>query len=396
MRKWLVRSMVFFSILVLQNVLGNFSTSTDIKDLLKLQNYLWNNTSHNNTFDPFHESDSCPLRLPVHFKKTLSIPPGPNIPLDRDGNRHAALLQTLCLELNSFGNVLGYYIEARLCALISGTHYVSIRKVSTSTEVHTHSPILEMLPTISLHKTPNTSYSILNIKRECLCEYDDCHEHAEALYYRFHELATNMYAYAYEKVLFNIRTSQGFHLLIDKKKILRLKLSLIEKKLPFIPDVSIHYRCGDNVGAGYGVLPYRAFTTKIPKETTRTIYIMGEEKYRKTHKKSADLCEAIIIRLFDTLVTHFPNATVLVLRGGNITHDQLRLAFSNVTICSASTFCIWPAMINKNTVYFPLTSLIANREKPQLSPRFFWFNDPPVVNNFLKIKNIWKILTAGT
>jgi hypothetical protein len=255
---------------------------------------------------------------------------------------------------------------------------------------------MDLLPTISLHNSPNITHFISNAKRECQCEWDDCHEKAEALYYRYNKLATEMYGYAYEKILSNIHASEGINLNVDKKKILRLKLRPGGEPLPFIPDVSIHYRCGDNIGAGYGVLPYRAFTEKIPKGTTKTIYIMGEGKHRKTMAKAANLCEDIVVKLFDTLVTHFPNTTVLVIRGGNITHDQLRLAFSNTTICSASTFCIWPAMINKNTVNFPLTSLIANKKAPQLNTRFFWFNDPPIISNFQKKKDIWKILTEGT
>jgi hypothetical protein len=102
--------------------------------------------------------------------------------IGKDGKRHAVLMQSLCLELNSFGNVLGYYLEARLCALVSGAHYVSIRKILTSSEVHTHSPIMDLLPTISLHNSPNITHFISNVKRECQCEWDDCHEKAEALY----------------------------------------------------------------------------------------------------------------------------------------------------------------------------------------------------------------------
>lgn len=388
---------LLFSIIIYQNEASNFSISTDIGDLYKLQTYLWSNTPHNNTFDPNYESISCPLFLPVSFKKTLSVPPGPNIPLGSDGNRHAALIQTVCVELNSFGNTLGFYLEGRLCALIAGVHYVSIRKISTSIEVHTHSPIIELLPTISLHKSPNTTDAILNVKRECFCETNDCHEHPEALYYRYSDLAVGMYAYAYEEIYSNILTLEGPDLSMDKDKTLRLKVgsSGDKDRLPFIPDVSIHYRCGDNTGPGYGVLPYRAFTSRIPL-TSKSIYIMGEGRHRKVQKKSADLCEAIVVKLFDTLVTHFPNATVLVLRGANITHDQLRLAYSNVTICSASTFCLWPAMLNKNTIHFPLTPLIANRTQPKIHAKFLWFDDPPVISGFQKIDNIWQLLTAYT
>jgi hypothetical protein len=72
---------LFFAAILLQNVGSIYSPSTTLADLYKLESFLWNNTSHNNTFVPFKEPESCTLRLPADFKKTMSIPPGPDIPL---------------------------------------------------------------------------------------------------------------------------------------------------------------------------------------------------------------------------------------------------------------------------------------------------------------------------
>ena len=56
-------------------------------------------------------------------------------------------------------------------------------------------------------------------------------------------------------------------------------------------------------------------------------------------------------------------------RGGDAFLDYARLAYSNVTICSASTYCIWPALANSNgQVYFPLTPLIAKAETNETAP----------------------------
>jgi hypothetical protein len=51
----------------------------------------------------------------------------------------------------------------------------------------------------------------------------------------------------------------------------------------------------------------------------------------------------------------FPDAVVVILRGFDLFEDLARLTYAKTTICSVSTFCLWPAISNDNTVYFPLT-----------------------------------------
>ena len=65
-----------------------------------------------------------------------------------------------------------------------------------------------------------------------------------------------------------------------------------------------------------------------------------------------------------------------IMVGGDQFLDYARLAYSNVTICSSSTFCLWPALANNGDVYFPLTALVANSGSnataKDLGPRFHW------------------------
>ena len=71
-------------------------------------------------------------------------------------------------------------------------------------------------------------------------------------------------------------------------------------------------------------------------------------------------CPKILSKLFEFLVRMFPKATVLLKFGGDPLLDMARLALANVTICSASTFCLWPAIANNHKAYFPVTDLIGH------------------------------------
>lgn len=67
--------------------------------------------------------------------------------------------------------------------------------------------------------------------------------------------------------------------------------------------------------------------------------------------------------------------------------DYARLAYSKVTICSASTFCLWPGLANLNgTTYFPLTPLIAgastNVTAPALAAHVHWITEVEMVKEF--------------
>lgn len=134
--------------------------------------------------------------------------------------------------------------------------------------------------------------------------------------------------------------------------------------LPLIPDVSIQYRCGDNIQFNYmyGILPYTAFDSIVPPDS-HYIYILSDHPSRsKNSEYATDKCSLILNGLFNYLKLKNPNSIIVQKRGDDTFLDYLRLGLSKVTICSASTYCLWPALANiKNggEVYFPLTSLIA-------------------------------------
>jgi hypothetical protein len=145
--------------------------------------------------------------------------------------------------------------------------------------------------------------------------------------------------------------------------------------LPHVPDVSIHYRCGDNVQGHYGFLPFAAFGDLIAAEA-RSIYVMSENSARKTQNrknaKMADKCTSILQALFDFLVLKFPDKAIVMLRGVNVFNDFVRLAHSKQTFCSISTFCLWPAMASSNWAYFPVTNLVAKGNNFKYRAKFVW------------------------
>jgi hypothetical protein len=155
--------------------------------------------------------------------------------------------------------------------------------------------------------------------------------------------------------------------------------SALGMALPFIPDVAIHYRCGDNFIGHYGFLPFSAFKLYIPAGA-KTIYVLADKRGRKTAMKQhrAAKCDAIFSALFTHLTQQFPRAAVLIRRGGDLTEDLLRLALAPTTICSVSTFCLWPALANNHTAYFPLTKLILRKDASR-DLGIKWISQPAVV-----------------
>jgi hypothetical protein len=164
--------------------------------------------------------------------------------------------------------------------------------------------------------------------------------------------------------------------------------------LPLIPDVTIQYRCGDNIGFSYmyGILPYTAFASRIPANS-KYIYVLSDHPSRALHAQYTSRCQVILQGLFDYLTEKNPNSTIVVKRGGDIFLDYIRIAQSKTVICSASTFCFWPSLAtikNGGQVHFPITNLIAGADSidlaPNFGPNFYWINDSNIISDFRRVK----------
>jgi hypothetical protein len=120
--------------------------------------------------------------------------------------------------------------------------------------------------------------------------------------------------------------------------------------LPLVPNVTIQYRCGDNIGFGktrYGLLPFSAFRPpRINPNIAKFIYVIADSPGRQSYHAFSSRCGIILQSLYGFLKKTFPSSVIVIKRGGDPFLDYARIAYSNITICSASTFCLWPALSN--------------------------------------------------
>mmetsp|Transcript_28067 Transcript_28067/g.26929 ORF Transcript_28067/g.26929 Transcript_28067/m.26929 type:complete len:437 (-) Transcript_28067:100-1410(-) len=330
-----------------------------------------------------------------------------------DGNPLSSpiLVQTTCFHQGSLGNAISQYIEGRLCAHLSGVNYISSIHISKD-EKQQNSTFFMGFPSIVRHSSPvSEDVAKMNIKKICPCpsmchewHYGLIHSHMDIVRTIFHA-AINSYwesrnaaiAGTFSGEYLNLSKAESSTSYVGqngtiyslKKQKLPFrrnfngnKVILHEKQntiplhdLPIIPDVAIHYRCGDNVVTHYGFTPFRVFARIIPLNS-KHIYILSESSERNSKHNSVTRCAAIFDALHVYLMDHFPQSIVVILRGHDIFEDLVRLTYANITICSVSTFCLWPAVTNKNLAYFPVTKLIAKENTSfNYGPSFHWLKN---------------------
>lgn len=283
------------------------------------------------------------------------------------------MIHSSCLSLGSMGNSLSDYIESRICASLAGLHYID---VSVNIENNT---FFNAFPTLVLN--PNATTTMKDIHSICTCS-SICHEWSSGLMHKHMSLASAIFRSAIDKywesidnvskTSFRINTGSLHKMGIGNSEI--TKIANISS-MPVIPDVSIHYRCGDNTVAHYGFLPFRAFKRLI-SPSARHIYVMAESKGRNSKAHHISRCDAIFDALYIYLTKHFPTATIAITRGNDFYDDLVRLTYSPQTICSISTYCLWPAIANRNEAHFPLTKLIAKEDMSfDYGKSFHWIKD---------------------
>jgi hypothetical protein len=304
------------------------------------------------------------------------------------------LITTSCLGLDSLGNYLGSYFENLMCSYYTGLHYFSVSKIWEPTQNDIAPPFLSSLPAVVEHTQPVSSSLEGKEKLKSICKCPgSCHERPYALWTKgtflikplLHNAISKHLAIALnppvEKKEDDIVTYFKNHTIISKMDMSNQPENSI---LPLVPDVAIHYRCGDNFVGHYGFLPFTAFKSILsaydPK-TIQTIYILAESRDRKTkHKRHlAQKCDFIFPNLLEYMKNNFPQAKILIKRGDDIYLDFIRLSQAKITICSVSTFCLWPAIINPHgQAYFPQTKLIVGGQT-NIDLGFKWITTPQVV-----------------
>ena len=139
-------------------------------------------------------------------------------------------------------------------------------------------------------------------------------------------------------------------------------LSVTEKEqLLLYPDVTVHYRCSDNIFfKGMGLLQFHDIIDNIPS-TAKYIFILTDDIIHTGRMNSygrlphfmmnavEHLCRPILEALVHDIHHAFPSAHVVIRRGGNgeMFFEILSMLMNSSTvICSASTFCFHFALMN--------------------------------------------------
>jgi len=306
------------------------------------------------------------------------------------------MIYPFCLRLFQLGNTLGYYFNDVACSSVVGAHFIGVHKTfsliepeALSTPPHSHYAFFNALPDRIVHKSPNDIGKVKELlKKECHClQY--CWENNEAPWLKRVDLIREILVGATDAYL---RVAQVDHGTVTNNKTDLIYIpssSSSSSILPLIPSVAIQYRCGDNIGFGktrYGLLPFRAFKSRIPPWAA-SIYVIADSPNRQQGHPYSSRCGTILTALFSYLTKSFPKAIVVVKRGGDQFLDYARLIRANVTICSASTFCLWPSLANVGgNSYFPLTPLVAkatsNTTAPFLGSHFHWIDDVEMIKEF--------------
>jgi hypothetical protein len=296
---------------------------------------------------------------------------------------HETLVYPFCLITAELGNKLGNYFNEIACAERSGLHFMSIHKQWDLTGSHHDKTIIDSekkqiklnddnkhklaflhaLPELIIHDSPLPENEARDmIQKECKCNRY-CWQDRDAPWVKTIPSISKYLISAISSYLETIDTKQGT-LIAPDTDITNAKPGAI---LPLIPDVAIQYRCGDNIGFSYmyGVLPFYAFLPRIPNNT-ELIYVLSDHPSRAVHSPYSSRCQTILNGLFEYLTEKFPKSTIVIKRGGDLFLDYARLSLAKTTICSASSYCLWPALANNGTVHFPLSSLVAGADSLEL------------------------------
>jgi hypothetical protein len=310
-----------------------------------------------------------------------------------------ALIYPFCITTHELGNRLGNYFQEVACAEASGIHFVAVHpqweypNALTSNSSHLQQLqnnvslsakiFFEGFPTILLHPTPlDMAHASHKIQHECKCTRY-CWGHANAPWVN---RTQNLRKYIQQVV-----THYQQHIDLTASTTIDPTVDVTNAKdtdhLPLIPDVAMQYRCGDNIAFNYmyGILPFTVVDHRIPS-TAKYIYVLSDHPSRAVYSPYTSRCKLILEKLLEYLQERFPHAIIVIKRGGDLFLDFVRFAKAKVTICSASTFCFWPALSNDGDVFYPVTSLIAGvdelRLAPNFGPHFHWFDTPPIISNF--------------
>ena len=296
-------------------------------------------------------------------------------------------------DTNRLGNFLGNVFDSLSCAKIAGLHYIGIRVNYVG---HQNSPesFFDALPLIYLNPNPSPPEKAIElVKKHCPCD-------------RYCWWVTDLWLPMIRSV---VRKGLYLHLSMrdeygatpEFKRLHIQEHDIISKvakgqALPFYPDVAIHYRFSDNVFGGMGLLSIGTLIDRIPSHA-KYIYVFTDSPQRLPNTPFARTCTDVLQGIFDDLQRAFPNAIIVLKRGGNEVTIWAQFAFANITICSPSTYCLWPAIAREGVTYMAATAYVGSVRQSQFGvipyhEQWYWIQNPKIYNNFTKESTALEIL----
>ena len=286
------------------------------------------------------------------------------------------------LGMGQFGNNFGGFLTNLACAHISGFHVVifDIKRHWYEGIERPGQHFFESLPSVIVHDNPavNKTVAINNYKAYCnaLTSFpwavsSDGHYFPklnEMIIYWRPIVQEALYKESKKRLLFGTFVNTTLfipdHLreytkgekssgMVDKPDLYENEKLRNRKNLPMYPDVTIQYRCSDNVFFdNMGLLPYRYILNTIPTDA-EFIFVTTEGSERNKH-----ICEPIIQVLVDKIQTMLPQSHV-VIRSGGRNHDVMfeiidMFVNSRVVVSSSSTCGAYFSLSNSvGQVYYP-------------------------------------------
>ncbi len=319
---------------------------------------------------------------------------------------HNVLIYPFCLTTNELGNRLGNYFYEVTCAEASGLHFMAVHpqwELMGSLQGNNLSndtvndmkrkqlAFLKALPDVVAHPKPlDRPQATSSIQNLCKCTRY-CWQN-KAPWVNHTESIGKYVQHAAKAYLAELSSENDAYTTIEPDDLTNAKKG---DKLPLIPDATIHYRCGDNIAFNYmyGILPFTVIDSRI-SGNIKYIYVLSDHPSRAMSSPYTSRCKTILEKLYEYLIKKYPQSIIVIKRGGDIFLDFARIALSKTVICSASSYCFWPAVSNAvsnhNSVYFPLTYLIAGADSIDLAPSFgeyfHWITDAQIITSFKGLK----------
>lgn len=308
-------------------------------------------------------------------------------------------------RFQEFGNYIGLYLEAIACAKLTNMHYLAMNidwEDHSGTQLNESRPLKEfisllpdVIPYTGNNAPRNKDEANRAIRSQCPCNIF-CWQNSNAAWVKKVEYlrevfmpALSTYIDRYERDI--PTTVDAVYDMVHYPD----GLSESDRVLPLIPDASIQLRCSDVLHHDrYGFVPFKAYKSLIPS-TARHIILSSDHPQRRTQGEE---CKQILQSAFDYLKHHFPSSIIVIKRGDDLFRSLARISFSPVSICSPSTFCLWPALLSSNgTAYYPLSNVALQSQAvhfpESVSKHFKWMTDFRVLH-FIRNEDMRSILNA--